>query len=108
MNTNEIVTELRSPDRCNECVFGKGGDCYWGKGICLHKLAADEIERLQKELDAAKGDVPHDCQHCAHSNPDGSCKCLPDGDAFSPDYTEGFDRDNCEHWEWRGRESEGT
>lgn len=66
-----------------------------------------EIDRLQKELDAAVGDIPHDCQHCAYSNPDGSCTCLPDGDAFSPDYTEGFDRDNCEHWEWRGRESEG-
>ena len=31
----------------------------------------------------------------------GRCALLPDGDEFSINYTEGYDRDDCEHWELR-------
>lgn len=43
--------------------------------------------------------IPHGCLSCGHGLPDGRCKLLPDGDQFSIDYTDGFDRDDCEHWD---------
>lgn len=56
---------------------------------------------------AAVEDIPHSCEYCANARIDDGCKCLPDGDTYSPDYTEGFDRDNCEHWQWRGQQQGG-
>ena len=103
MTANEIVNDLRSPDRCNECVFNKSGSCYWGEGTCLNKHAADCIERLQKELEAAKADLKV-CNYCF-------C-CGNSGSSFVPAQKE--DRcDECRalaakdwyinkpHWKWR-------
>lgn len=67
----------------------------WVDGKCVSKKYLLMIGKLQN-------DVPQNCEYCRHKRSDGGCKLLPDGDAFSPDYTEGFDRDDCEHWEWRG------
>ena len=67
----------------------------WVDGKCISQKYLLMIGKLQR-------DIPHNCEYCGHRRADGGCKLLPDGDAFSPDYTEGFDRDDCEHWEWRG------
>lgn len=77
-------------------------------------LTPDEIERLQSEnaqlrerLDRAVEGIEHSCRMCAYTRDDGGCKLLPDGDAYSIDYTDGFDRDYCENWQWRGLERSG-
>lgn len=58
---------------------------------------------LREKLAAAVKDIPHDCGHCLHKKSNvGHCALLPDGDEFSPDYTEGFNRDDCDFWAWRG------
>lgn len=76
------------------------------KSQCAKLL--ERLSRVEAERDAAISDVPHDCEHCKHAMGSGACKLLPDGDQFSPDYTESFDRDgNCDHWEWRGAQGEG-
>lgn len=68
----------------------------------------DELSLVEAERDAAIEDVPHDCEHCKYAEVNGACKLLPDGDQFSPDYTDGFDRDgNCDHWEWHSAQWEG-
>ena len=102
MNTNEIVKALKicANDRtCDNCPCESqktefGSDCLDEN----MRQAADEIERLQKELDAAVKDIRavlHDeadcCQICKF---DGQCK---------PDII-----CHCSEAEWRGRESEGT
>ena len=69
----------------------------WIDGKCISEKYLLMIGRLQR-------DVPQNCDYCRYKRKDGGCKLLPDGDKFSPDYTEGFDRDDCEHWEWRGVE----
>lgn len=69
----------------------------WVDGKCISQKYLLMIGRLQS-------DIPKNCDYCRYKRKDGGCKLLPDGDAFSPDYTEGFDRDDCEHWEWRGVE----
>lgn len=69
----------------------------WVDGKCISQKYLLMIGQLQR-------DISHNCEYCGHKRADGGCKLLPDGDAFSPDYTEGFDRDDCEHWEWRGEQ----
>ena len=69
----------------------------WIDGKCISEKYLLMIGRLQR-------DVPQNCEYCRYNRKDGGCKLLPDGDALSPDYTDGFDRDDCEHWEWRGME----
>ena len=72
----------------------------WQKKYVSTKLA---LEMAEKRADAAVEMIPHDCDHCKHHGKvRGICALLPDGDEFSADYTEGFNRDDCEHWEWRG------
>lgn len=102
MNTNEIVKILR----CGQPIGGWCvGNCeHRENGLCelnprrVFEQAADTIERLQKELDAAVKDIRavlHDeadcCQICKF---DGQCK---------PDII-----CHCSEAEWRGRESEET
>ena len=71
----------------------------WVDGKCISKKYLLMIGKLQR-------DIPQNCDYCRYKRKDGGCKLLPDGDRFSPDYTEGFDRDECEHWEWRGFEED--
>ena len=66
-----------------------------------------QLKECQEQRDKAVEDIPHNCGYCQHALCSGACKLLPDGDEFSPDYTEGFDRDNCEYWEWRGLGKDG-
>ena len=75
-----------------------------GAAVALHQDCAAELDRMRKERNAAVAATPHDCDNCKHVCVSGACRLLPDGDEFSPDYTEGFDRDDCEHWEWCGAE----
>ena len=60
---------------------------------------ATYVEKLERRWETIEGYVPHCCANCGHKKPDGSCELLPDGDQFSVDCTEGFDRDDCEHWD---------
>lgn len=119
---NELVKRLRAQAKLTRHY------CPHEKMKTLEENAADAIEKLQAENERLKKalqewidgrcisekyllmigrlqrDVPQNCEYCRYKRKDGGCKLLPDGDAFSPDYTEGFDRDDCEHWEWRGVE----
>lgn len=88
MNTNEIVRALTD-------AYSETDPVYFFLRTLL-KEAANEIGRLQKELDAAVKDIRavlHDeadcCQICKF---DGQCK---------PDII-----CHCSEAEWRGRESE--
>lgn len=117
---NELIKRLRAQAKLTRRY------CPHEKMKTLEENAADAIEKLQAENERLKRalqewidgkcisekyllmigrlqrDVPQNCEYCRYKRKDGGCKLLPDGDAFSPDYTEGFDRDDCEHWEWRG------
>lgn len=119
---NELIKRLRAQAKLTRRY------CPHKKMKTLEENAADAIEKLQAENERLKKalqewidgkcisekyllmigrlqrDVPKNCEYCRYKRKDGGCKLLPDGDAFSPDYTEGFDRDDCEHWEWRGTE----
>lgn len=64
----------------------------------VHTEAA-YVEKLERRWETTEGYVPHCCANCGHKKSDGSCELLPDGDQFSIDYTDGFDRDDCEHWD---------
>ena len=64
----------------------------------VHTEAA-YVEKLERRWETIEGYVPHCCANCGHKKSDGSCELLPDGDQVSIDYTEGFDRDDCEHWD---------
>jgi hypothetical protein len=117
---NELIKRLRAQAKLTRRY------CPHEKMKTLEENAADAIEKLQAENERLKRalqewidgkcisekyllmigrlqrDVPQNCEYCRYKRKDGGCKLLPDGDAFSPDYTEVFDRDDCEHWEWRG------
>lgn len=119
---NELIKRLRAQAKLTRNY------CPHEKMKTLEENAADAIEKLQEENERLKKalqewidgkcisekyllmigrlqrDVLQNCEYCRHKRKDGGCKLLPDGDKFSPDYTEGFDRDDCEHWEWRGVE----
>ena len=119
---NELIKRLRAQAKLTRRY------CPHEKMKTLEENAADAIEKLQAENERMKKalqewidgkcisekyllmigrlqrDVPQNCDYCRYKRKDGGCKLLPDGDSFSPDYTEGFDRDDCEHWEWRGVE----
>lgn len=114
MDKETIVTALRCDLRrtdCNECSYYICDNLqFYCDHLRLDCDAADlieaqaaEIERLMAERSAAVADINQDCAHCNYAVENGACRLLPEGDQFSPDYTEGFDRDgNCEHWQWRG------
>lgn len=110
MNTNEIdvVKTLRDTDFHQDCDYCEHSDLCKDKD-CVILQAADTIERLQKELEAAKADIKqcfkvgecedgepiYDigiCQFCKKSKSDDLCDC---GRGVGQG---GF--------EWRGRESE--
>ena len=122
---NELINKLRDRPK-NYAGDISPYDCTVSNGLALK--AADAIEKLQAENERLKRalqewidgkcisekyllmigrlqrDVPQNCEYCRYKRKDGGCKLLPNGDAFSPNYTEGFDRDDCEHWEWREAE----
>lgn len=60
-----------------------------------------ENRAMQRKLDEALKYIPHSCECCSHQRSAGACALLPEGDEFSVDYTDGYDRDDCEHWELR-------
>ena len=60
-----------------------------------------ENRALQRRLAETEKYIPHCCDCCSHQQSGGRCALLPEGDEFSIDYTGGYDRDDCEHWELR-------
>ncbi len=107
------ITFLRCQDgRCGACIsFGGVKEVMSGTTEAARtirnfnrriKPPLEEIERLAQERDAAIEEIPHNCDYCENAQASGACTLLPEGDECSPDYTEGYDRDDCEHWEWRG------
>lgn len=63
--------------------------------------ALQDSEELHRFKPEAEKYIPHCCTCCQHQGAHGRCALLPDGDEFSADNTEGFDRDDCEHWALR-------
>lgn len=57
------------------------------------------VEKLERQWETIEGYIPHCCANCGHKEPDGSCELLPDEDQVRINYTEGFNRDDCEHWD---------
>ena len=111
MSTNEIVKALRWIAKvricetkivdCNSCEFhgfctDPDSDESISEQIVVFEKASDEIERLQKELDAAdaKLDDLTDSGFC-HS-------CTGCNAPHDPDKIR-----YCADWQWRGIESEG-
>lgn len=100
--TNQELIQL-ARDR----AFGLDSSGHKFEGSIMRHLTT-RLACVEAERDAAITDVAHDCEHCKHATGNGACKLLPGGDEFSPDYTDGFDRDgNCDHWEWCGAQGEG-
>ena len=59
--------------------------------------AADLIERLQKQLEAAKLEIPRDCVTCANARANSLlAKLCP--------YFDDCNQIEGDHWEWRGIE----
>lgn len=91
MEDNEIVKALKvcnnpKGHRCSECpLFSR-----YDNRICkarVDKQAADLIEQLTKELDAALADIPHWQNTCIHDWK--TCG-------------HGYPCPECPKWEWRG------
>lgn len=115
--TEREIVELM--DACGKrvCTTEQHHGCQYGDAGCLdcaerlqadydkaikRLLATDDENRaLQRRLDEALKYIPHSCECCSQQRDAGRCALLPDGDEFSIDYTEGYDRDDCEHWELR-------
>ena len=119
MDKEMIVTALRcrksggdSNHLCAQCRYSYAIYCdiyeLFGDAADLIEAQAAEVERMTAAYNAAVADINQDCTHCNYAVENGACRLLPEGDQFSPDYTEGFDRDgNCEHWQWRGPQGAG-
>lgn len=102
MNTNEIdvVKALRDTDFHQDCDYCEHSDLCKDKD-CVILQAADEIERLQKELDAAVADMKSVIHNSVpYISACDICSKLCGAAQENADY--------CDHFEWRGRESEGT
>ena len=105
MNTNEIVLALRcytdrnSTNTCKTCPCYGMGDCF----SIATKDGADEIERLQKELDAAVEDMHGNCKVCKRGYRQTKIPC-----ANRTDLKIDTDGSAICDFEWRGLESEGT
>ena len=84
MNTNEIVKALRDTDFHQDCDYCEHSDLCKGKD-CAILQAADEIDRLQKELETAKADICNVlrdrmdccdiCKFSGQCKPDVVCHC---------------------------------
>lgn len=81
----ELIKELRAHclcitngDNCDNCEGLISEKAYCHLQIKLHKKAADAIEQLIKERDAAISEIPRVCSKCEH-NQDGHFRILADG-----------------------------
>ena len=84
---------------CTDCADRLQAD--YDKTIKRLLATGDENRAMQRKLDEALKYIPHSCECCSHQRSAGACALLPEGDEFSVDYTDGYDRDDCEHWELR-------
>lgn len=110
---NQCGKRVCSTDEHFGCPFGDEGmvDCAERLGaayddaierlLTKSETLSTENERLKKRLEEAEKYIPHCCECCEHQRAYGACAQLPEGDVFSLDCTEGFNRDDCEHWELR-------
>ena len=98
-STQEHFGCIYGDDGCIDCVERLQAD--YDKTIKRLLATDDENRALQRRLDEALKYIPHSCECCSQQRDAGRCALLPDGDEFSIDYTEGYDRDDCEHWELR-------
>lgn len=102
MNTNEIVKALREIKvGCSKCLRENYTDCGADCSDRYILTAADKIERLQKELDAAVGDMFGTCSVCKHSFRQTKIPCGKRSDVKIDEH--GYII--CD-FEWRGQESE--
>lgn len=81
----ELVKELKRNGLSN------GGALGHHSGLCDE--AADAIEQLVRERDAAVNWLPHQCNLCKHCHPANGIHCAKGGCA---------DWKRRENWEWRG------